>query len=186
MKGHSKVPLLGGGDSVRQGTSSAARFPQGHRRVHLFTEFLQVLPETCPGSLLKRSWDTASPPPLPSEGFTGATEGDLPGAAQPGPCADPGIPRTPHQAVSTSCVRCFYPNEVVSLSATGSSHIAEPLTPAPVWALGMDGIGDTELGGWGAPGGSRAVTLAGTLAWQKLSPQPAFLDRASLWPAVAP
>lgn len=37
----------------------------------------------------------------------------------------------------------------MSLSATGSSHIAELLTPALVWAPGMDGTGASGLGGWG-------------------------------------
>lgn len=44
--------------------------------VRLFTECLHILVETCPGSLLKRLWDTASLPLLPSEAFTAATEGD--------------------------------------------------------------------------------------------------------------
>lgn len=36
----------------------------------------------------------------------------------------------------------------MSLSATGNSHRAELLTPALVWALGMDGTGASGLGGW--------------------------------------
>lgn len=44
--------------------------------LHLFMEFLQVLPKTCPGAPLKWSWDTALLLLLPSEGFTGAAEGD--------------------------------------------------------------------------------------------------------------
>lgn len=122
--------------------------------LHLFMEFLQVLPKPCPGSPLKWSWDTALLLLLPSEGFMGATEGDS--AAQAGQCEDTGIPGTPHRAGSTSCARCFYPNEVASLSATGNSHIAEPRPPALVWALDMDGTRASGLGGWkGGAGGGR-------------------------------
>lgn len=77
---------------------------------------------------------------------------------------------------------------IVSLSAAGSC-IAKALIPAPVWplvwALGMGAAVAGWRGARGLLGGSRAVTLAGTLAWQQL-PCACRLGPSLLWSAVAP
>ena len=135
--------------------------------VHIFTKCLQGLPEICLGSLMKWSRDVMLLPLLLSEAFTGLSR-----LTHPGHTARPVHGHGNSQNPPQSCVHVlhsmFLPNEAVSLSATGSSHIAEPVTPALVWTLGVNRIG---VGGvWGGGSGweqgcdlGRGVGLAETL-----------------------
>lgn len=76
---------------------------------------------------------------------------DLPQATESGQGWDKGILRLLTKPVWPHPVFGIF-NQIklfVNLSATGSSHVAEPLTPALVWVLGVGGTGAAGLGGPG-------------------------------------
>ena len=117
-----------------------------------------------------------SPPP---------SEAPPPPATRPGQREDPGVPGAPSELSPRPACGVF---TLRSLLAFQQQEAAPSQSPRPPPRSGLWARMELQPRGRGLRGRQvePGCDLGRVIGWAELSPQPAFLERASLWPAVAP